>query len=242
MPRGAVLGLAVALGLAATAHAQTAEQAADANVAARGGLEAWRAVQSMTMIGLMDVGKGMQVPFTLQLKRPRKMRLDFLFDGQLVMQAYDGTQGWKRQPHLGRAGVEPLSEEEMESAAGQTDLDGPLVDFRAKGHQVELLGHEEVEGRDTLKLAVTLATGTTRHLYLDAETFLEVKVDGTRRGGGKDRPMETFFRDYRPVEGLLIPHTLESRLEGAPSSHKLVIESVELNPELPDALFTPPAS
>jgi hypothetical protein len=218
----------------------TAEQIAAGNVAARGGLEAWRAVRSMRMSGRMDAGKGMQVPFTLQLKRQRKMRLEFLFEGQMVVQAYDGKAGWKRQPYLGKGSYALMTAEELQGAAGQAELDGPLVDYQSKGHKLELLGRETVGGRAAYKLAVTLATGAVRHLYLDAETFLETKVDGSRKLRGKDRKLETFFRDYRPVQGLLVAHTVETKEAGAPKPSAMTIERVELNPELDDALFAPP--
>lgn len=259
-----IVGLSVAAGLAAAGHAGplgpearaggAAPAAAAAVVAppvdeivarhvrARGGLEAWRAVRSMRLSGRMDVGKGLQVPFTLQLKRPRKMRLEFLFDGQMVVQAFDGKAGWKRRPYLGRDGYELFKAQELEAAAGQAELDGPLIDYRAKGHRVVLLGRETVEGREAFKLAVTLSTGTVRHIYLDAESALEVKVDGSRRLRGKDHGMQTFYRDYRAVEGLLVPHTLETRVDGAPGSNKLLVDGVEINPDLAEGLFAPPRS
>lgn len=233
---------AAAPAVAANAPSPTAEEIVARNVAARGGLEAWRKVHSMRLSGQMDVGQGMQVPFTLLLKRPRMMRLDFLFDGQMVAQAYDGKTGWKRRPYLGRGGYELMTAEEVETAAGQSELDGPLIDYEAKGHKVEVVGQETVEGREAYKLAVTLSTGVVRHLYVDAESALEVKVDGTRTMRGQDRKMETLYRDYKTVQGLLIPHTLETKVEGAPSSNELVIEGVELNPDLADALFAPPPS
>lgn len=220
----------------------TAEEIVAGNVAARGGLDAWRAVGSMRLSGRMDAGKGMQVPFTLQLKRPRKMRLEFLFEGQMVVQAYDGRAGWKRQPHLGKGAYALMTPEELEGAAGQAELDGPLIDYKAKGHAVALVGKEPIEGRPAYRLAVTLATGAVRQLYLDAQTLLEAKVDGTRTLRGQQRGLETFFRDYRAVQGLLLAHTIETRLAGAPKANAMTIERVELNPELDDALFAPPGS
>jgi outer membrane lipoprotein-sorting protein len=247
MLKRAIVALVFAAGLAPAAAAQaadglTAEEIVARNVAARGGLEAWRAIHSMRLSGRMDVGQGTLVPFTLQLKRPRKMRLEFLFEGQMVVQAFDGKVGWKQRPYLGRGGYELFTAEELRSAAGQAELDGPLIDHQAKGHKVDFVGREMVEGRQALKLAVTLASGALRHLYLDAESFLETKVDGTRKMRGEERKLETYYRDYRAVRGLLLPYTLETRVEGAPSSHQLLVEQVELNPELPDALFVPPPS
>jgi len=220
----------------------TAEEIVTANVAARGGLEAWRAASSMRMSGRMDAGQGMQVPFSLQLKRGRKMRLEFLFDGQMVVQAFDGRAGWKRQPYLGKGSYALMTADEIKGAAGQADLDGLLIDSKAKGHEVRLLGKETVDTRPQYKLAVTLAVGVVRHVYVDAETFLETKVDGSRRLRGKDHKLETFFRDYRRVQGLVVPHAVETRIEGAASAHAMTIERVELNPPLEDALFAPPTS
>lgn len=264
MSKRALVTLALAAGLAAPLMAQTAapppapaapsagapgpqavdtltaEEIVSGNVAARGGLEAWRAVRTMRLSGQMDAGQGMRVPFTLQLKRPRKMRLEFLFEGQMVVQAYDGKAGWKRQPYLGKGGYALMTAEELQGAAGQAELDGPLVDYQVKGHKVERLGKEMVEGKPAYKLAVTLATGVVRHIYLDAESLLEVKVDGSRTLRGKPHRLETFFRDYRKVGGLLVAHTVETKEEGAPKPSGMTIERVELNPDLDDALFAPP--
>jgi outer membrane lipoprotein-sorting protein len=104
------LAAAALLGaVAAAAPAQTVDEIVAKNAAARGGAAAWRAVESMRCAGQMEIGKGMQVPFRLELKRPRKMRLEFEFDGKTAVQTYDGSAGWKLAPYLGRDAAEPLS-------------------------------------------------------------------------------------------------------------------------------------
>jgi len=105
---------------------------------------------------------------------------------------------------------------------------------------VELLGKDTVEGRPAYKLAVTLSTGVVRHLYLDAETFLEAKVDGTRRLRRQDRKVEMFYRDYRPVEASWCPTWSRRRWRGA-DRRRNGDREVELNPALDDALFAPPS-
>ena len=125
-------------------------------------------------------------------------------------------------------------------ASTQTDLDGPLIDYAAKGNKVELEGTEPVEGRDAFKLKVTSAEGQVRHVWVDKQTYLDVKVDGTRRLDGKPRPVWTYLRDYRPVNGLMIPHVLETTVEGVPGSEKILVERVALNPRLDDARFAKP--
>lgn len=225
----------------APAAALTAAQIVDKDVAAKGGLQAWRAVQTMTYSGKMDAGgkQNTQLPFVLQMKRPRKTRVEIEFQGDKAIQIYDGSKGWKFRPFLGRRDVEPYSADELQAASTEPDLDGFLVDYAAKGTQVTLEGAEKVEGRNAYKLKLTMKSGQVRHLWVDAESFLDVKIEGTpRRMDGKMRPVEVYYRDYRSVNGLVVPHVLETTVQGVKKSHKMIIESVLVNPKLDDSLFT----
>jgi hypothetical protein len=258
----------------------SAAEIVNKNVAARGGLQAWRAVQALSLQGKMGVGgnkrapldvpmpdpkadprqalmphrptEEAQLPFLLELKRPRKQRLELQFQGQTAIQVFDGTNGWKLRPFLNRSEVEPFTAEELRIASMQTELDGPLVDYAAKGTQIELVGTEEVEGRDTYKLKLTMKNGQAIHVWIDAQTFLEAKMEGQpRRLDGTDHPVEVYFRDYRPVSGVQIPFVLETHvlpvartatgLRDTPVPvEKITIERAVVNPKLDEALFAKP--
>jgi hypothetical protein len=243
---------AAVAGTSPSAPALSAEQVIEKNVAARGGLQAWRAVRTMSFAGKMDAGgkNNPQVPFLLELKRTRKSRLEIDFADDKAIQVYDGAAGWKLRPFLGRRDIEPFTQEEAQSAAAEFDLDGPLVDYTQKGTKVELEGMDRVEDRDTYKLKLTVRGGHVRRLWIDAKTFLEAKIEGVpRRLDGKLHPVEIYYRDYRPVSGLIVPYALETvvggvkRTPGQPPvpSRKMTIENVVVNPELDDVLFTKPS-
>ena len=187
-----------------------------------------------------DQVKPVQLPFVMELKRPRKSRLEIRFKGQTAVQVYDGSTGWKLRPFLGRREVEPYTAEELKAAALQTELDGPLIDYASKGNKVELVGTEPVDGRDAYKLKITSDDGQVRHVWVDAKTYLDVKVDGTRRLDGKPRPVWTTYSDYRSVNGLMVPHLLETTVEGVAGSEKIMVERVALNPQLDDDRFAKP--
>jgi outer membrane lipoprotein-sorting protein len=229
------------LGTAAVwaADLQAADIAAR-NVAARGGLQAWRAVGSIRMAGEMDAGgkQGAHLPFVWSLKRPHKSRLEIVFQDQTAVQAYDGSQGWKLRPFLNRDAAEPFTPAEARSAAAAAELDGPLVDYVRKGSKLELLGKEEVEGKPAYKLHLTPKTGPAFNLWVDATTFLESKIDGEpRKLDGRLHKVAIYYRDYRTVDGLTLAHTLETAVEGVAPSHKITLQSVKINPALPDILF-----
>jgi protein SCO1/2 len=184
--------------------------------------------------------KPMQVPFSMELERPRKTRFELQFQGETAVQVYDGEHGWKLRPFLGRSEVEPYSDDELAAASEQDQLDGILIDYAAKGSRLERVGREKVDGRDAEKIKVTLASGQGRNVWVDRERALEVKLDGVRRLDGKERPVWTFFRDYRSVDGLMIPHVLETVVDGVNGSEKIVIEHVTINPPLAASRFEKP--
>ena len=243
----------------------TATQIVDKNVAARGGLQAWRAVQTLEMSGKMDAGgnrrptipvpgvKGesnmvpprpaepVQLPFVMDLKRPRRTRMEIQFNGQTAVQVYDGTNGWKLRPFLNRHEVEKFTPEELRAASAQSDLDGPLIDFAVKGSKVELEGMEKVSDRNAYKLKVTDKGGNARHVWVDAESFLEIKIEGSpRRLDGKYRPVAVYFRDYKSTDGLMMPYLLETEVEGVKERERIQIEKIVLNPKLDDTRFAMP--
>jgi hypothetical protein len=218
-------------------------QIVDKNVAARGGLAAWRAVASLSMSGELDAGgkQDTKLPFVMSMKRPKKSRLEIQVKDQTAVQVWDGTQGWKVRPFLNRNEVESYTRAEARSAAAAAELDGPLVDFAKKGTQVELAGTEVVEGKNTYKLKLTLKGGEQLNLWIDAKSFLEVKIDGEpRRIDGRMRKVAVFYRDFRTVAGLQLPHTMETVVEKVEGSHKMTIKAIKVNPPLGDALFAKP--
>ena len=138
----------------------------------------------------------------------------------------------------------------MKIAAMQADLDGPLLDYAAKGTAVELAGMEKVEDRDTYNVKLTLKTGQVMHVWIDANTFLEAKIQGQpKRLDGVDHPVEVYFRDYRPVSGLVIPFVLETKVlpiaktamgikDPPVPPEKIIIEKVTVNPNLNETVFS----
>lgn len=224
-------------GGAPTVRSMTADQLIRKNVAARGGEAAWQQVSTMTMTGRMDVGKSVQVPYTMELKRGRKVRVEIVFGGKTAVQVYDGTTGWKLRPFLGRNDVEPYTLEEEQKAAMDSDVDGLLIGYAAKGTKAQLEAVEKVEGHDAYKLKLTLKGGQERRVWLDAQTYLELKIDGTRKLDGKPRMVSTYFRDYRTVSGLMMPFVYETAVDGVKTSEKIDVEKVVVNPRLDDVLF-----
>ncbi len=248
---------AVAVPRAPALPTLTAAQIVEKNVAARGGLAAWKAVQTMSWKGKMGAGgttyetvtpklrleqkerEEMQLPFRLEFKRPLKSRLELDFNGQTAVQVYDGVSGWKLRPYMGRSNWDAYTTAELGQAALEPGIDGFLIDFAAKGARVDAAGTDNVEGHPAYKLKVTRKDGTVRNVWVDGGSFLDLKVDGEpRKLDGKPHSVAVYLRDYKRDQGLMIPHLQETVVNGVKKTEKITIDSVAVNPPLDDTRFT----
>lgn len=222
----------------------TAAQIVEKNVAARGGLEAWRKIQSMVWVGHIERmhANAPNLPFVLELKRPNKTRFEIKAQNQTAVRAFDGTQGWKRHPtSSGKPELQPYTAEELSFARDGQGIDGSLMDYQTKGVEVALDGVDEVEGHKAYRLKVKLPSGASHRMWIDAQTFLEVKYDRESRDAfGRPGTMAVFYRDYKTIDGLQIPLVIESGADTTKATDKMVIDKLVLNPPLADQIFAKP--
>ena len=231
--------VAVAVLAASCAAGQTAEELIAKNIAARGGLEKLRAVQTMRLTGTMKVGDD-AMPSILELKRPNKSRWQFTFDGQTAIQAFDGNSGWMLIPFAGMTEPQAMSPEEKQEAEQQADLDGPLVDYKAKGSAIELVGHDAGLRPEDWKLKVTLKSGEVRYIYLDSRSYLQTTTVMTKKIEGADVVVISTIGDYRDVGGLTLPHSFSASARDGAETQSLVFDKIELNVPMDDTRFGKP--
>jgi len=242
MIRKLLAGLILGALFAVPASAQTLDEILAKNYKAKGGLDKIKAVNTVRTTGTMTLGPGMEVPFVMEQKRPGSLRMEIALQGMTVVQAYDGKTGWMLTPLQGRKDPEPIPEDALRQIDLQADMDGPLVDYKAKGSTLELLGKEKAGDADAYKLKLTLKTGDTLVIYLDADRFLEVKMEARMRIRGTDVESETSIGDYREVAGMMVAHAMESSQKGAPQKQKMTIKKVEVNVPMEDARFKMPVA
>jgi len=233
------LSLLVLLAVPSTTLAQSLDEVLQRYFQAAGGLDKMKAVRATRVSGRMSLGQGIEATFVRTGKRPNKVRLEFTVQGVTGIQAYDGENAWMLMPFMGQTQPELMPPDLARSMQEEADFDGPLVDYRAKGHQVELVGRESVEGTPAFKLKVTLKSGDVSFYYLDAEYYLPLRTESTRRFQGQELKVVTSFGDYKEVGGLMMPHAITVTGQG-PGTQQLIIEKVELNPEIPDDHFRMP--
>ena len=221
--------------------AQTVDELLAKNLEAKGGKEKLKAIQSMRLTGKMTMGGGMEAPFTLTKKRPGNVRMDFTFQGMTGTQAYDGETGWMVMPFMGKKDPEKMAEDMLKEIKEEADFDGPMIDYAEKGHKVEFVGKEDVQGTPAYKLKLTMKDGDESYVYLDADAYLEIRMESKRKMQGQEVELETIVGDYKEVNGMLVPHSIESRRKGGTGpGQAITVEKVEFDLAIDASMFKMP--
>jgi hypothetical protein len=232
-----VLPLVAAL-LASCARPSPVDEVVAANLAARGGKARLNGLRSIRETGMASTSGGRVARVAREMKRPGRVRLEFSSQGTKSVFAHDGEAGWQVAPLQGQFEPQAMAPE-AEAAVGvdQRDIEGPLVDWREKGHTVELVGREALPTGEAFKLKVALKGGAIRFDYVDVASHQVVRSDVTRMIRGHALQLENTFSDFRKVDGLVFPHRIETRTKDRPQVVTIVVETIELDPDLDDARF-----
>jgi hypothetical protein len=208
------------------------------NIEAKGGAAALHNLQTLRLNGKMLVQEGqIQLTYTQIKKRPDEVRSEASLQGMTQIEAYDGKEGWKVSPFFGRKDPERMSADDVKALVEDAEIDGPLVDWQAKGNTVEYLGTEDVDGTPAHKLKVVRKNGDVSFVYLDPDHFLEIRVLTQRTRHGAYEEVETDLGDYEKAGGVFVPTSIEFGRKGAPDKQRIIIDKVEANVPVDDTIF-----
>jgi hypothetical protein len=232
-----------------TALATTAAEVIDRNVAARGGLERWRKVDTMMWLGHLErEGRtdGPHIPFVMQLQRPNHTRFEIKEQYNQFTRIFDGAHGWKVRPgNNGQPDTKSFSTEELNFSRDEFSIDGPLIDYTAKGVTANLDGIDMIDGQKAYRLSLQLASGARRKVWIDIKTNLEIRYDRPATSPfAPGAPVSVYYGAYDTVEGLKMPNSLA--ISSAPNTSvreagdRLVIDRIIVNPKLDGQAFLPP--
>jgi len=214
------------------ALAQNADEIISKHIETRGGIDKLKALQSMTMQGTMVQG-GVDVEMKYYYLQNKATKVEFTAAGQSGYNIVTDKGGWVFNPFMGHTAAEEMPADQLKDAQSQLDMQGPLIDYKAKGNSVEYLGKENSQGIEYYKLKLTRANGKVATYYLD-KTFLTAKVVSTALIQGTEQEVTTEYSDYRKTpEGYMIAFKRVSR------GTEISFDKVEINPTIDETVFKP---
>jgi hypothetical protein len=230
--------------VAIPAAAQDAQSLVAKNLEARGGSAALAAIRNVSFDGRTIFPGDFEVTYKETRARvgggPAD-RVDFGLQGLDIIQAYDGRGGWRVNPLQGRKDAEKMSADEARAIADSALIEGPLLAARGDGSRVDYLGREDFDGTLAYRLQVTQKDGDEFVYWLDPDTYLEIKIDETRRIRGAAQTTETELGDYEKIAGVYFPMSVESWPQGQPGQRqRTIVASGVANGTVNDAFFAEP--
>jgi hypothetical protein len=222
------------------ARADQAADIAQIHLEAIGGRARMAALHGLRMSGVVLVGEK-RLRFTMIAARPDRVRLETENNGRTLVDASDGVEpAWEFD-----TGNWPPRYHEMNTAAAKSftadaEFDDPLIAGPARGFALDYAGETEVDGQKYLRVLVTKNLVETFSLLIDEETyFIVMRVEERTTTAGRRRKIVTRYDDFRPVEGVLLPHRVTLLTDGQ-VEQQMIMEKIETNPELTPETFTRP--
>lgn len=235
MKRLHVIGLFLATFMFGAAQAQTADEIVSKHIAAIGGAENWKKVNSMKMEAGISF-QGMDIPVNIYQIHNKAQRQDYNVMNMLNYVIITNEAGWNFAPIQGQSKPEPMTADALKAAQDGLDIQGELLDYAAKGHKVELLGKEDVDGTEAYKLKLTRKSGSETINYIDPSTYYIIRTVTKMKVNGQEVEMKSDISNYQKLpEGIVVPFTMSTAAAPAPIN----IKKVEVNPVLDPALFKP---
>jgi outer membrane lipoprotein-sorting protein len=240
--RTVTVGFVVMCGAAQTlARAQSAEDLVTKNLTAKGGIARLKALPGLRIMArVLLPTAGLEFPAVITTKRPGRFYQESTIRGQKVIAGFDGEKGWILNPLMGGLVPQEMQGSRLEMLKRQLDIEGPLVDYKAKGTTIEVAGHDTFEGKAVTKLKVTPKDGLIEYFFVDDITGLEAKTVKQIKDGDAITTVETRYGNYQPTDGVMLPHIVEQKSAG--QVLQVTIEHVEIAPPVDDTLFKMPTA
>ena len=222
---------------ASLSFSQTVDEILEQHFAAVG-QEKLLATNTLTMKGKIIQGQ-FEIPFTSFQKRPMNFRSEAEFQGMKILSGFDGTSGWSVNPMMGSTDPQPMTEEQIDRMKIQADYDGLFYNYKEKGYTVEFTGKETVDDIETFVLKLTRPNGDIVDAYIDAENYVLLKAKSKMKMQGVDTETEVIFSNYKYVNEILNPFSMETKMNGQ-TAMQMTFDEISYDVDIPDSMFEMP--
>lgn len=220
----------LACALTASLQAQTTADEVISNIIrAQGGREKLLSIKTVKMNGFLEFS-GLKIPFNVYGLDKTAMRTDFTFSGMTGYVIVTRDSGFNFNPFQGQRTAEKMTAEDVALSRSDLDQQSILLDYKAKGYQVELLDNEDVDGVDAYQLKITISPKKTQYYFVDPSTYYVIRIKTVQESNGQQQRNAVDYYDFKTTkDGYLFPHTFDN----------ITLNSIEVNTPLDDKLFRP---
>lgn len=216
---------------AITSYAQTADEIIQKHITATGGAENWKKIHSIKKTGARNI-RGNEMPVTITILQGRGYKYESEVNGMASYTIITDKAGWYYNPSRGQQKPDVMTDESVKMAQSVLDIQGPLIDYVAKGNKATYLGKDDVEGTECFKLKITYPTGKEETYFIDAGDYSLVRIITKTKANGKEQLFTTTYGNYEKLpEGIIIPMSTDN------GGNPMTLKRIEINKDIDERIF-----
>jgi len=177
---------------------------------------------------------GMDMPMEMWMKNPNKLKSVTSFNGQDIIQVFDGEKGYMVNPMAGSLEPVEMTAEQIKQADRNNMFNNYMARYLIEG-KLTLEGEENVNGKPAFKIKTDLDGTGTATMFIDKSSYLIVKTIATVNQGGMDMTVESFPSDYTETNGILVPMKTTTSASGM--EIVTTFTKVEVDVPMEDSVF-----
>jgi hypothetical protein len=196
---------------------------------AAGGRKVLNNVQTVAFEGTFPGSETAPGTFTFYLKAPNRYYSELIVDGKPVIEAYNGKSAWHQDSGGDASTLLGAASTELEAAS--QFYNSRLLDLKKTKIAAAYVGHARVRDKDTLQVELTTVSGLKRELFFDVQSHLLAKESAPLDGVTEERT----YSDYRPENGVELPHAIE--LHRGNAVYNITLTRASINRSVGERVF-----
>ena len=216
----------------AKAYTQTADEVIEKHIKAIGGKEAWEKVSTIRQEAVLDAN-GTEINIELVTAHEKGSRQTISFAGMSGYTIFTPSAGYNFYPWQGHLKPEAITPEEVKENEDNMDAQGPLIDYKKKGHTAEYVGMDEFEGTDCYKIKLLEKSGKIITFYIDPSNYFIIHSVTITKANGQESESKIDYSNYQKLpEGIWLPMNISQ-------GNTVKIKKTEINVPVDESVFKP---
>jgi len=195
--------------------------------------------QLATVSSIKITGKvstmGMELPMTMFMKNPNKVKVITSVSGQDIVQVFDGEKGYIINPMMGSSDPVELTGDQLNQVQNDNAFSNEILNYFKNG-KLTLEGEENVNDKPAFKLKAETEGRGPVYMFVDKDSFLLVKTTTTVDQMGTSMNVESDMTDYVDINGVVMPKKTTTSANGMEAA-VVTFDTIEVNIPMEDSVF-----
>jgi hypothetical protein len=177
---------------------------------------------------------GMEMPMVLWMKNPNKIKSVTTFNGQDMIQVFDGEKGYVVSPMTGSTDPVEMTSDQVKQTLRSSMFQNYMANYLKNG-QLALDGEDKVNDKPAYKIKATVEGGTVINMFIDKSSYFLVKTSTTTSQNGMTVTLDSYPTDYTETSGVMIPMKTSTSAQGM--DILINFTKVEVDVPMEDSIF-----